>query len=122
MIMGGKCDYPVCPGGHCKFCDCQTEALYALSLSVGMYDDGQTGSTDFDVYAVLFCFPEAAQFSRENTGMDFDVYIPAGTFWIVKVNDQGYVWSATYPDHVSAENAFSEIDRAYAAWSERNGE
>lgn len=121
MIMGGKCDYPVCPGEHHKFSDCQTEALYVLSLN-GMYDDGQTGSTEWNVYAVLFCFPESAQFSREDTGMAFDVYIPAGTFWIVKVNDQGYVWSDVYPGRVSAENAFSEIDRAFAAWLEQNGE
>lgn len=120
--MGGKCDYPVCPGGHYKFSDCQTEALYALSLSVGMYDDGQTGSTEFAVHAVLFLFDQSAQFNRESTGMGFDVYIPAGTYWIVKTNDQGFVWSEVFPGRTYAQNAFDDIERAYGAWSEANGE
>ena len=120
--MGGKCDYPVCPGGHFKFSDCQTEALHVLSLHGGLYDDGQTGSVEWNVHATLFLYAESAQFSRESTGMDFDVYIPAGTFWIVKTNDRGSVWSEAFPGRVYAENAFAEIERECDAWSSQDEE
>lgn len=43
--MGGKCDYPVCPGHHHKFSDCQTEAENAFAEIQRAYDawDSQDG-------------------------------------------------------------------------------
>lgn len=120
--MGGKCDYPVCPGRHHKFEDCWTEALYSLSGHGGLCDDGQTGNTEWRVYACLFTFTESAQFSRETTGMEFDVFFAAGVHWIVYCNDQGFVWSEVYASRVEAENKFNEIDRAYSEWLEENGD
>lgn len=120
--MGGKCDYPVCPGHHHKFSDCQTEALHALSLHGGLYDDGQTGHVEWRIHATVFYFPESAQFSRESTGMEFDVYFPAGEHYIVYCDDRGHVGSTTFSSRTEAENAFAEIQRAYDAWDSQDGE
>lgn len=114
--MGGKCDYPVCPGSHHKFSDCRTEALYVLSVCAGMFDDGQTGSVEWSTHTTLFCFTESAQFDRADIDMAFDVYFEAGTHYLIHTNDQGFVWPQTFGSKVEAENAFNELDQQYSAW------
>ena len=108
----GKCDYPVCEGGHHKYEDCRTEAL----ASAMDWADKVTGNVEWSVYAELHLFRESAQIDRKDSGMAFDVYFPAGTHYVVKHDDRGFVCSAVYPSAVEAENAFGEIDRAYGAW------
>lgn len=112
MSRHGKCDYPACTGHLGKFPDCLTEALY----SSPDWEDDFTGSTEWSVYAQLFLFDESGQTPASTTGMDHDVYIPAGTYSIVTSDDHGFVDRTDYPSKTLAQNAFNEIDRAYSAW------
>lgn len=112
---GGKCDYPVCEGSHYKYDDCWTEAL----ASAMDWADETTGSVEWSVYAELHMFPESAQIKREDSGMAFDVFFVAGTHFIVKHNDQGFVWSEAYTTKRECERAWARINREYGIWLDK---
>lgn len=112
--MLSKCDTDGCTGHLGKFDDCQTEALWTLSLDSGA--DETTGSTDAHGWYALFIMTsdEPVTLDDERT-----VTVPVGNY-ILCTNDQGFVRSWQYDTEAEARQAFAMADRAYGSWLDEN--
>lgn len=100
---------PDCPGhqGWERFAECLTEALYYST------DNGRTGNVDgFGWWVALFIQDTAETIDHD----DLKVTIPAGTYLIIRENDQGHIHVDEYETAEEAQAAFDDWEARYAAY------
>ena len=100
---------PKCPGheGWERFSTCLVEALF-------MMPDAETGEVDAPTGWAGLVVQDEAQAIESNR--DLPVTIPAGTYMVIRTNDQGRVWTHVYLTAEEAQACFDEIESAYGDW------
>lgn len=99
---------PECPGheGWQKFADCLTEALYSAG------DDGSTGNVDNFGWHISLIVQDMAE-TIDAAYDDVKITIPAGTYCLIRTNDQGHVYRDTYDTAEDAQAAFDDWESRY---------
>ncbi len=108
------CDETGCTGHLGKFPDCQTEALWTVSLDSGQ--DEQTGSVDAHGWFALMIMTSDKPVELDDGRT---VTVPAGNY-MVGTNDQGFVWSWQYDTEAEARKDFETADNEYGEWLDAN--
>lgn len=105
------CTQPGCTGHLGKFQDCQSEAIWTLSLDGG---DAETGTSEFEGHFTLVIVTDTETVLVEGTGL---VVVPLGTY-IVEDTNSGAVYVHTFDTETEARAKMAEADAAYAKWEQ----
>ena len=108
------CEQDGCTGHLGKFGDCQTEALWQISLDGG---DESTGTSEFEGYVTLIVVPVDGWHEKIMGDDKIDVLIPEGAYLTTDTNS-GAVYSERYDTEREAREVFAGYEARYAEWDD----
>lgn len=113
------CDTPNCPGGHCKFPDCLTEAFHEIDMD-GCADDTTGDVTEYGTHYALFIITTADTYTLGYGDSPVTVDLLIGGYILVTHSSGAvYLWrynADTGGNAVAAREEFDGQDLAYQQW------